>query len=74
MQEVDLDNAIKYQKIESNYMEFSRNCAHNINKENRPKIWPNKAILAGQLRGHLVVFDFNSVCNKFVFHCTAFDL
>ena len=58
MQEVDLDNAIKYQKIESNYMEFSRNCAHNINKENRPKIWPNKAILAGQKRGYLVVFDW----------------
>ena len=27
MQEVDLDNVMKYQKTKSNYMEFSRICA-----------------------------------------------
>ena len=46
---MDLDNAMKYQKIKSNYMEFSRNCAHEINKENRPKIWPGKLTMVGQI-------------------------
>ena len=47
---MELDNAMKYQKTKSKYMEFSRILAHNHNKENRPRIWPSKLVLAGQLR------------------------
>ena len=34
---MDLDNAMKYQKTKSIYLEFSSILAHNINIENRPK-------------------------------------
>ena len=56
MQKMDLDNAMKYQKTKSNYMEFSRNCGHEINKDNRPKIWPSKLTMAGQIRLDLEAF------------------
>ena len=48
---MELDNAMKGQKAKLKYMEFSRILEHNYNKENRPKIWPNKLTMAGQLRG-----------------------
>ena len=64
---MELDNAMKGQKTKSKYMEFSRILAHNYNKENRPKIWPNKAILAGQLRSYLVVFGWSKHARKLTF-------
>ena len=59
MQEVDLDNAMKYQNTKSNYMEFSRIYAQIMKwKKNWPKIWPSKAILAGHLRAQMEAFDW----------------
>ena len=61
---MELDNAMKGQKTKSKYMEFSRILAHNYNKENRPKIWPNKLTMAGQLRGVLVAFGWSKQARK----------